>query len=254
MKFICNFSSVWKKILASSLLSLSALSACSRTESTDVPVSIHAVNYSDQEFEYSVRDPANQSNVGGGESIGRYAAGGTMCCYTLPKTWRPGMKVEIHYELYFPAQPGENIRTSIESSVIDIPQYVTPQELWVVRDAQGTMSVILSNFQPDHPSWPGNVKGWPIPSLAFQRERADIYIHMSEGLIDALQELSDGMKDAPDKTAKGMWEQNEQYDRKANIGYNGYQDKKYQKFLTDDFHDSLIEEKENLKKLKAARP
>jgi hypothetical protein len=35
-------------------------------------------------------------------------------------------------------------------------------ELWVLRGADGSMSVVSSDFQPDHPNWPGRVKDWPV--------------------------------------------------------------------------------------------
>ncbi|WP_332876938.1 DUF3304 domain-containing protein [Massilia sp. S19_KUP03_FR1] len=254
---VCSFKLALKKMLIASLLLTTMLSACGRPGSpvsSDVPVSVHAVNYSDEEFQYTLEDPADPSNLGGGEAIGRFAAGGTMCCYSLPKKWRPGMKVKLNFELYFPNPSGGDARKTKNTEMVDIPQYINPEELWLVRAAHGEMSIVLSNVQPDHPKWTGPVKGWPVPTLAYYRERADIYINNSKGTIDALQELSKGMRSAPEETAKGMWELNERYDRKANFGYAGYKDKKYQEFLRADFDKSLAEEKENLKLLEANRP
>lgn len=257
MQSICRFNVAWKKVLIAGCLLLPILSACGRpgrSASADVPVSIHAVNYSDEEFEYFLADPLNESNRGGGEGIGRYAAGGTMCCYSLPKNWHAGLTVKLDYKLYFPNPSGGNIQTSKEAAVIDIPQYVNPEEVWVVRDAKGGMSIVLSNFQPDHSQWPGKVKGWPVPSLAYHRERADIYITNARGAVEAIQELSDDMEKAPAKTAKEMWEFSEKYDREAILGYTGYEDKRYQDFLIKDFRESLARSKDTLKDLEAARP
>ena len=247
----------WRKILIAGLLFLPILSACGRPSgpvSSDVSVSVHAVNYSNEEFRYTLEDPQNQSNRGGGEAIGRFAAGGTMCCYSLPKKWQPGMKVKLDYELYFPDPTGGRARKTRNAEVVAVPQYINPEELWLVRSARGDMSIVLSNFQPDHPKWPGSVKGWPVPTLAYHRERADIYIRESKGYIQALEELSEEMQRIPDETAKGMWELAEKYNRKSIVGYAGYGDKKYQKFLIDDFDKSLAEEKISLKNIEAARP
>lgn len=254
---VCSFKLALKKILIASLLQTTLLSACGRTGSpvsSDVPVSVHAVNYSDEEFQYTLEDPADPSNLGGGEAIGRFAAGGTMCCYSLPKKWRPGMKVKLNFELYFPNPTGGDARTTRNTEMVDIPQYVNPEELWLVRSANGDMRIVLSNVQPDHPKWPGVIKGWPVPTLAYHRERADIYIRDSRSYIKALQELSRDMRNIPDETAKRMWELAEKYDKQSIDGYAGYTDKKYQKYLVDDFDKSLAEEKINLKNLEVNRP
>ena len=257
MQSICRFYVAWEKMLMAVLMVLPVLSACGRPghpASADVPVSIHAVNYSDEEFEYVLTDPLNESNRGGGEPIGRYAAGGTMCCYSLPKQWQPGLKVKLDYDLYFPNPTGGNVRSTKNTEVIDIPRYVKPEELWLVRDVQGGMSIILSNFQPDHPQWPGRMKGWPVPTLAYHQERADIYILDSKGTIRDLQELSRDMQRNPEETAKGIWELADKYRKDSLAGFSGYKDKRYQKFLIDDFNKSLAEERLNLEKLEANRP
>jgi len=257
MQSICRFYVAWKTMLIAGCFLLPILSACGRPDtsaSSDVPVSIHAVNYSDEEFEYYLADPSNESNRGGGEGIGRYAAGGTMCCYSLPKKWRAGLTVKLDYKLYFPNPSGGNIRTSKEAAVIDIPRYVNPEELWVVRDAKGGMSIVLSNVQPDHSQWPGKEKGWPVPTLAFQREHADIVIATERSGLKAVQSLLQGMRHSPEQTAKRSWEFAEEYDRESIVGYKGYQDKNYQTFLIEDFERSVKESEVRLKILEAERP
>lgn len=259
MKACSRSTRAWLRLLFAGWVLSSVLSACGKSGAAapatgNVPVSVHAVNYSNEEFEYSVQDPLDKANAGGGESIGRYAAGGTMCCYGLPQQWRPGLKVKLEYVLYFPDPVTGDIPTTHNAAIIDIPQYAKPEEMWVVRDEQGVMNVILSNVQPDHPKWPGAVKGWPVPTLAYYRERADIEINGSKGYINALQELYDGMRTTPDQTAKEIWENAEKYKPKEIAGYSGYLDKKYHDFLLADLSKSLKEEKENLKKLEAARP
>jgi hypothetical protein len=251
MKTPSCFKSALIKTLTASFLLMSAVSA---SGSDDVPVSIHAVNYSDQEFEYTVHDPKDKSNNGGGESIGRFGAGGAMCCFSLPRKWRPDMKVKIDFTVYFPRRPDGSWPKTTNSTLADVPQYSQPQELWVVRDVEGKMTIVVSNFEPDHPKWPGAVKGWPVPSIAYQRDRADIYIRNRKGYIRAFEELSEGMRDHPDTTAKEMWEFAEEYDRETLVGYSGYKDKRYQEYLLDRFNKSLAEDRITLRKLEAARP
>ena len=252
-----SFKLALRKMLIASLLLTTMLSACGRTGSpvsSDVPVSVHAVNYSNEEFQYTLEDPADPSNLGGGEAIGRFAAGGTMCCYSLPKKWRPGMKAKLNFELYFPNPSGGGARKTRNTEMVDIPQYANPEELWLVRDAQGVMSIVLSNVQPDHSQWPGKVKGWPVPTLTYMRERADIVIGSARGGLEAAQSLLDGMRNAPDQTAKEMWEFSEEYDRRAIVGYKSYLDKKYQTFRIEDLTKSVSDSEARLKILEVERP
>jgi hypothetical protein len=251
MKTLNRFKATLIKTLAACLLLMPVFFA---SASDDVAVSIQAVNYSDQEFEYSIHDPKDKANSGGGESIGRFGAGGTMCCYSLPRKWQPDLKVKIDFTVYLPRRPDGTLPKTTDAALADIPQYSQPQELWVVRDVEGKMVIVISNFEPDHPKWPGAVKGWPVPSLAYKRDRADIYIRNRKGYIRSLQKLSDGMVHDPDVTAKGMWELSQEYERESLVGYSGYKDKRYQKFLIDDLNKSLAEDKIILKKLEAARP
>ena len=72
MTSTCTLDIAWERILIAGLLLLPILSACGRpggAVSSDVPVSVHAVNYSDEEFRYTLKDPQNQLNSGGGEAI-----------------------------------------------------------------------------------------------------------------------------------------------------------------------------------------
>lgn len=254
MKSLCIFESAWKRTFVASLLVLPILSACGRTKNTDVPVSIHAVNYSNQEFEYYLQDPENKSNIGGGESINRYAAGGTMCCYTLPKMWRAGMKVKIDYDLYFPKQKDGNIRKSTESKLIDIPQYVEPQELWVVRDIGGAMSIVLSNFQPDHPSWPGKVKGWPIPSLDYQRERWSLDMEHELGGVKLFQEILNDINENPEAEAKRAWPDEIKYHPELRGQFTGPEDPKFLFYLKKDYERALERSRTLVRQLEESKP
>lgn len=251
MKTMNRFKAALMKTLAAGLLLMPVFSA---SATDDVAVSIHAVNYSDQEFEYTVHDTKDKSNNGGGESIGRFGAGGTMCCYSLPRKWRPDLKVKIDFNVYLPRLPDGTFPKTSSSALADIPQYGQPQELWVVRDVDGKMTVVISNFEPDHPKWSGKVKGWPVPSLAYRRERFDLHITNAKGTVKAIEELSDGMRNMPEKTAKEAWEFAETYDRNSIKGYSGYRDKRYQGSLSKSYKDSLLGAKKMLSDLERGRP
>ena len=177
-----------------------------------------------------------------------------MCCYSLPRKWRPDLKVKIDFTVYLPRRPDGTLPKTTNSTLADIPQYQQPQELWVVRDAEGRVLIVISNVEPDHPKWPWKIKGWPVPSLAYKRERADLYIKLKKEDISNSQELSDEMRNAPEKTAKRRWESSLEFNRSSLEGFSGYKDKRFQKYLIDDFAKTLEEDKKILQELQKARP
>jgi len=58
-----------RSLLVTGLFVLPAIGLCGNGT---VPVSIHGVNYSGDDFSYIVEDSLDSSNKGGGESIGPY--------------------------------------------------------------------------------------------------------------------------------------------------------------------------------------
>jgi hypothetical protein len=249
-------------ILVVGLLSLTMLTACAK--STTASVSIHGVNYTEEVFSYSVEDPADKNNQGGGELIDPYAAGGTMCCYALPKKWRPGIKLQINTTRWLPKKPDGNMLEVHEQHVVEVPSYVDgkPGELWVIRNADATVDVVSSDYQPDHENWPGKVKGWPVPSLAYQRERWDLYIHLAESDMSAAQQLKAEFEQSPDKRAAESWnfEMNGNADGtyrgnpKSLAGYSGPTDPKYRLKLRQEDIEWLEESQRKLIELRRTRP
>jgi hypothetical protein len=245
-------------ILVVGLLSLTMLTACAK--STTASVSIHGVNYTDEVFSYSVEDPTDKNNQGGGELIDPYAAGGTMCCYELPKKWRPGIKLQINTTRWLPKKPDGNMPEVNEKHMVEVPPYVDgkPGELWVIRNADGTVAVISSDFQPDHEKWPGKVKGWPVPSLAYQRERWDLYIKLAEEGLESAQEALKEFAEAPDRLAAQSWETDTatlNRDRKKIMAeFAGSNDQKYRARVKQDFEEWVKHSQLELKELKESRP
>lgn len=175
----------------------------------NLPVSLHGVNYSGQIFSYQLVDPANENNAAGGETIDPYGAGGTMCCYTLPARWTPGMTVQINATHWLPRKADDSLPEIKETQVADVPRYADgkPGELWVLRGADGKVSLISSDYPPDHEKWPGKIKGWPVPTLEYKRERWDLYINDAAGDIRVWEKQLDAIHHSPEKYAKSAWEE-----------------------------------------------
>jgi hypothetical protein len=234
-------------------LCMTMLSACAKST---VAVSLHGVNYSGETFSYIVVDPSNPKNTGGGGLIDAYSAGGTVCCIDLPKKWRAGMKLTIESTHWLGKLADETLHEVSGINSVDVPQYKDgkPGELWVLRDANGAISVVSSDFQPDHPKWPGEMKGWPVPSITYQREQWDKYIDHQMSFVRALEELSVQLKTSPDKAAEEEWAHALQYNKKSLSGYDGPTDDKYREAIRRDYEVGLQRTRAEVKRLQEGRP
>jgi hypothetical protein len=242
-----------RRIFFACILSTPLLAACAKPP---LPVSIHGVNYSAEPFSFVLQDPADTRNHGDGELVDSYAAGGTTCCYVLPKKWQPGMKVSILSTHWLGKAADHSLRDVASVHSVDIPRYADgkPGELWVLRAADGTMDIVSSDFQPDHPKWPGKVKGWPIPSLKYQRERYDLYIDHEEGGVRLYEKMLVELDTTPDQRAAEDWNFTIHDDKKSLDGYSGPTDVKYRAKLRREFEDGLKRSRHQLEQLQKARP
>jgi len=235
------------------VLLLPLLSACAKT---DVPVSIHGVNYSGEIFRYFIVDPNDKKNNGGGETIDPYGAGGTMCCFSLPEKWRPGIKVQINATHRQRKQAGVRMPEVSETQIVEVPAYANgkPGELWVLRGENGELSVISSDYQPDHVKWPGKIKGWPVPSLEYQRERWQVYMDHEQMYVDFYEKMLAELRDTPEKRAKDAWEYAKKNDPKSISSYSGPEDARYREVLKIHYMSSLADSKKKVAQLQKERP
>jgi hypothetical protein len=243
-----------KSLLLGALLLHSSVAWTS--ESRTVAVNLHGVNYTGNEFRYYVVDSSNPETGGGGELIDPYGAGGITCCATLPKKWVPGTMVEV-LTIHWTENATDGKRTAIkETHRVEVPQYATgkPGELWVVRELGGKISVVSSDLQPDHRNWPGKIKGWPIPSIEYRRERCEIFRkHEAEG-VKSLTKLLEDLEKNPGATAIDMWKTGKEYDPKSVAGLSGPNDPRYLNSLKITIKRTLDETRQRLQQVMKARP
>lgn len=237
------------------LLAICLSAGCA--EKTDVGVNLHGVNYGGDAFSFFITHPANPESSGaGGGIIDPFAAGGTTCCVTLPKKWRPGIKVKIHTTHWLPQKSDGSLPEVTKVHLVDVPAYADgkPGAIWVLRASDGSVSVISSDLQPDHPAWPGRPKGWPVTSLEYRRERWEMYREEQRSFIRNGQALLELLEKAPLERAKVAWEHASIYGREELTGFSGPTDPRYVEYLRKRYEEGVTESRAELERLMKERP
>ncbi|WP_426107265.1 DUF3304 domain-containing protein [Massilia sp. TSP1-1-2] len=245
--------------VAGAVLVLPMLTACAKPERPDdgrVPVGIHGVNYTEQEFGFVLVDPADKENGAGEEAITAFAAGGTVCCFNLPKQWRPGLKAELKATVWIAPTPEKSLSSEKKSFVLDIPAYEKGKaaELWILRTAVDEYSLVASNFQPDHPQWPGKIKGWPVPSLAYQRILHARFLKEAQSDVDLSESSLSDLKNRPVEHGKEMWAHRMVSEAETLKTYKGPGDPAFLASLREEYQTVLVAAQEKLKRVKTAQP
>ena len=240
-------------VVVVSILGASLLSAC---EKSTVAVNLHGVNYTDNSFSYVVMDPDNPAAGAGGELIDPFGAGGTMCCAKLPRKWRQGIKLQVRTIQYLQQRPAETVVEAKKLHVVEVPKYIDgkPGELWVLLNADESVSVVSSDFQPDHAQWPGKVKGWPVPSIAYQRERWELFRKHEEGGVRLYLSLLEDLEKDPQKHAEFSWSETKKDYPSDLRKFTGPNDPKYLASLRQEYDEGLERSLKLLKNVMDSKP
>lgn len=173
-----KISNLMRAALTVTLMALAGgCAAVSSKGNETMMVSVKGVNYSGDVVVFSVDDPLVPKNATGGDRASSYSGAGIQCCIQLPKVWHSGMQLVIDAIVY-PVDETDfkhELPRYMKKFTVDVPQYPAdqPTELWVIRTPSGDMNLVASNVDPTHEAWPGALKGWPEPSLAFKRRYWD---------------------------------------------------------------------------------
>jgi hypothetical protein len=219
-------------------------------------VSLHGVNYTGESFQYVVGDPKDPSNSNGGEYISPFSAGGTMCCYQLPKRWAPGIQVQVQATHWTEKGPEKKLEEITQVHMVELPRFPDRDmgALWVLRKKEGAIELVFSNVQPDHPDWPGRVKGWPEPSLEYRRERWELYRHSAQGDVDNYRDLLSDLQTKSKKDLRESWELHKKYNREEVSGFSGPEDPAYSVYLKKRYVKGLRYAELKLEQILRAKP
>lgn len=156
-----------------------ALAGCATTDDR-LALSVRALNYTDKEVEYiAIEAPDDRNNGGGGEAMNPFGGGGNGCCFSVPREWHPGLKALVRFkfsneeaEAHLPPSPPDYRPGGIKvnTRVVDIPPYdpTTAADVWTIIHADESLEVVVTFVEPNHPAWPGRVKGRPVPSREYR--------------------------------------------------------------------------------------
>jgi hypothetical protein len=252
---------LWKLMraaLAATLIALaSGCAAVSSKGNETMMVSVKGVNYSGDVVVFSVDDPAAPKNATGGDRAGPYTGAGIQCCIKLPKVWHPGINLVIDAIIY-PVDESDFTRDLpryMKKFPVEVAQYAAnqPTELWVIRTAQGDMNLVASNVDPTHEAWPGAVKGWPEPSLAYRRKHWNLRVQSARSAVDAFRSAFENGVLKP-KAISGEWEQR-RINRPNEIkDFSGPDDPKFREAVTKRFADVLRHYETELQQLLENEP
>jgi Protein of unknown function (DUF3304) len=119
----------------------------------------HDHNYGYELYDLTVPDmPA----IGGGSVYPLASGGNVNCCIALPKVWRAGMKVMLAWRDYYRAEPDiDGVKLVDTKQEFEIPQYAEPGNLYLTFLPEGKVKLIVSQVEPGHPNWPGEIKSTP---------------------------------------------------------------------------------------------
>lgn len=224
-------------------------------ETKTVSVNIQALNYTAEPFRYVLVDAANPLNKAEGEHISPFSGGGITCCFTLPKHWRPGIQVNVHATHWLSKTDRGDLPEVEKIYTVEVPAYPEGAgELWVLRTADGTIELVTSNVEPDRPQWPGKVKGWPEPSLAYQRERWELYRGLAEYDVKIFRESLDHLKTYPEAHLQNAWDHQRENDRFAIKEFSGPKDPAYADYKRAEYIEALQRSEEELEQLLRAKP
>jgi hypothetical protein len=234
-------------------LALGAAGCSSAPKTLGLPMV--GVNYTDFDYSVAVYDLGNERNRVSSGELTPFSAGGQMCCFDLPRVWRPGLKVKVRsYKAV--SENGAWVRDDIADHEVEVPRYETADlgTLWVLQFADGRVEVLNSSVAPEHPKWAGSVKGWPVPSLAYRTKVWKVNYDQAVGYVKLYEELLASLKAMPDKEAQESWNYASKRRPEELKAFYGPNDPRYRSYLLSHYESSLQESKVQERKLFEGMP
>ncbi len=114
-------------------------------------------------------------NEGMGPNLAAQRGGGETCCVSIPRKWRPGIKLKIKWE-YDKRSEDSTPLPPAQAVEVDLPKYEKPGKMQVHFYDDHKVKVVVSNCSPEHPFYPmaaGDIAPWvPFRTKEEMREVA----------------------------------------------------------------------------------
>jgi hypothetical protein len=149
-----------------------------------------------------------------------------------------------------------NLSEVTKDHTVEIPSYAggKVEELWVLRTADGGIEVVMSDVEPGHAQWPGKVKGWPEPSLAFQRERWELYRKQAEGYVSLYKDMLEALRNQKQAHLVEGWNYKKEREPDEIQHFTGPNDKNFEEHLRKTYVDGLRDAETELNQLLKEKP
>jgi len=245
---------------------LAGLAGCTPGGDT-APLNITGVDYAGRGIDaFAVVDPDDPDNRGGGMSITPYSAGGVQCCYQLPEEWHEGMTVNVIVRYPLEGDTGDEISASYakrkaegtlkHNIQVTVPEYNTPARgtLWVQFLPENKASVVVSNLDPSHPDFPGEMKGWPEPSDEYRAKMIDREIKDISSRVSRTADSLEKIKRGDEAVIKQYWDIRQDTAPKDIAGFSGWDDPEFKKYLEDTLEWYVTRGRADLDKLRELKP
>jgi len=245
---------------------LAGLAGCNLGEDT-ATLNITGVDYAGRGIgAFAVVDPDDPDNRGGGMSITPYSAGGVQCCYELPEEWHEGMTVNVVVRYPLEGDTTDERSANLakrqaEGTVnqtiqVDVPEYNTPARgtLWVQFLPEKKASVVVSELNPNHPDFPGELKGWPEPSDEYRAKIIDREIEDISARVSHTENSLNKIKDGDEAAIKQYWDIRQDTAPKEVAKFNGWEDPGFKEYLEGSLEWYITRDKADLGKLRELKP
>ncbi|MEJ5220430.1 MAG: DUF3304 domain-containing protein [Tepidiforma sp.] len=223
------------------------LAGCSVPDD-EVAVPVSAINYTERELGSFLFIHPETKTPAGGPGLAPYEAGGTMCCYRLPKQWRPGIKVRLRYYWYEGSLQAPRTEREFE-----LPRYAGGRVgmLWAVFYGGDDVEVVVSDVDPGHMDWPGRLKHWPQPSLAYKRK---LWQQEMDELKARLSKFESAAQGAPAEELQEAWAFYQKWEPDSVRGFSGPDDPAFAEWRKNSFAEAAEQTRQRIRQLEEKRP
>jgi hypothetical protein len=78
--------------------------------------------------------------------------GSTTCCVVLPEKWHPGLTVHVKWNV---SNWKDHAGSGSYEADVPVDRYTKPEHVWVHFLSDGTVRVVVSDYYPRSPDYPG---------------------------------------------------------------------------------------------------